>query len=193
MTDDNPPGTAPKTTENSPGALQSLSVAVMLDSTVKGLNVAKIANLVKSGVGFNSTRGDQLSVQAVPFDNSAQKQATLAANAAAKAAAAKASQAKLISLAKQGGLALLVLIALIWVWLGGRKRKKNAAEPNEDILPSYEDDDDLLSGPATPAQERHLRSVPDNGNLRHSLATVADNRPKDVARLLSDWLETKDR
>ena len=193
VTVDNALGTVTKTTENSPGALQSLSVAVMLDSTVKGLNVAKIANLVKSGVGFNSTRGDQLSVQAVPFDNSAQKQATLAANAAAKAAAAKASQAKLISLAKQGGLALLVLIALIWVWLGGRKRKKNAAEPNDDILPSYEDDDDLLSGPATPAQERHLRSVPDNGNLRHSLATVADNRPKDVARLLSDWLETKDR
>jgi len=190
---DNALGTVTKTTENSPGALQSLSVAVMLDSSVKGVNVAKISNLVKSGVGFSTTRGDQLSVQAVPFDNSAQKQATLAATAATKAAAAKASQDKMLSLAKQGGLALLVLIALLWVWLGGRKRKKHAAEPNDDILPFYDDEDEPGADRPASASDRHLRSVPDNGNLRHSLASVADNRPKDVARLLSDWLDTKEK
>jgi flagellar M-ring protein FliF len=191
---DNALGTVTKTTDNSPGALKSLSVAVMVDSSVKALNVAKISNLIKSGVGYNSARGDQLSVQAVAFDNSAAKAAAQSAKAAAKAAAAKASQDKMMSLAKQGGFGLLVLIALLWVWLGGRKRKKSAAEPNDDVLPFYDDDDELaITPPGEAGRDRHLRSVPDNGNLRHSLTAVADNRPKDVARLLSDWLDTKEK
>jgi flagellar M-ring protein FliF len=190
---DNALGTVTSTTENAPGAVKNLSVAVMLDSSVKNLNVGAISNLIKSGVGYTPSRGDQLSVQAVPFDNTASNAAAAAAKKAAKDAAAKASQAKLISLAKQGGLALLVLIALFWVWRGGRKRRQAPPEPNDDLFGL----DDDLPPSATEASETATAPAPPepvhNPNLRKSVVSVADNRPKDVARVLADWLEAKEK
>jgi flagellar M-ring protein FliF len=188
---DNALGTVTSTTDNSPGAVKNLSVAVMLDSSVKNLNVTAISNLIKSGVGYTPSRGDQLSVQAVPFDNTATNAAAAAAKKAAKDAAAKASQAHMISLAKQGGLALLVLIALFWVWRGGRKRRQADPEPNDDLFGL--DDDRPVGGAAEPAPAPRPQAVPETGNLRRSLVNVVDNRPKDVARVLADWLEAKEK
>jgi flagellar M-ring protein FliF len=189
-------GTLSQTVENAPGQLQNMHIAVMLDKSVKGLNVAAISNLVRNGVGFNAARGDSLSVQSVPFDNSAAKQASAAAAAAAKAAAADKAHKHLVSLIKQAGLGLLLVAFAIGIWLASRKRR---ARPT----PAPVDDENVLdlfdTAPAPPSddmQTARLATVSDledaAARRRAAVVAAADSRPRDVANALSGWLTTKE-
>ncbi len=187
-TQDNALGTQKQTTQNAPGQVKQLSIAVLLNGTTKTVNVPAIQSLVKSAAGFSSTRGDTMSVQAMPFNNSAQSQAQKAAAAAAKAAAAAASHAKMISLIKQGALIALVLAVVLGTWLAGRRRKKNPdPEPNDDFglfrepIDTYE--------PAHEAQQTVTATeVQEVAARRRALVSLAEEQPDDVARILSGWL-----
>lgn len=191
---DNALGTEKNTVQTSPGQLKNLHIAVALDSSAKNLNVGAISQLVRSGVGFNAARGDSLSVQAVPFNNSATTLATKTAATAAKAAAAQAAHDRLISLAKQGFLALLLAGIGIGTWLAARKRRARATTPADDDL-GITLVDDLLpqQDPTAIDQFAPVTDIQDAAARRRSLVTAADTRPADVAQALSGWLTTKER
>jgi flagellar M-ring protein FliF len=195
---DNALGTLSKTTENAPGQVQQQAIAVLVDKSVKNLNIAALTQLVKSGVGFNSTRGDTLSVQALPFDNSVQKAAAAQAAAATKAAAAKASQQKMASMIKQGALGILVVGFLVGVFLAGKRRKRAEPEPNDDLFGLDDRDYDYSGGSAAPMHAGEKSFSPAAADLKFSneqrrgLADVANHRPEEVARVLSTWLSAKE-
>lgn len=183
-------GTVSKTVENAPGQVQKLAIAVLVDKSAKNLNVPAITQLVRSGVGFNAGRGDTLSVQALAFDTSLQQAATQAANQAAKQAAASAASKHLAGLIKQGALAALVLALAIGTWLSSRRRRSRALppEPDDDLF-------DLDAPPPAPAPARLSPAAMDLNEVaarRQTLADVADNRPADVAHVLSSWLNVKE-
>ena len=69
-----------------PGAVKRLTVAVAVDAGVKAPPAAQLQSLIGNAVGFDSTRGDSLSVTTTPFNASS-------ANAAGKSAKAGASSA----------------------------------------------------------------------------------------------------
>ena len=185
-------GTISQTTQNAPGALQNLHIAVMLDKSVKGLNVPALTQLVQSGVGFNQPRGDTMSVQAVPFDNTAQKQAAAAAKQAAAATAAAKSHDAMMSLIKQGVLVAIILAVVIGTWLASRKRAKRGA-----VVPVDRDEDDLIDDltEIADAPTTHFEVAPqpsgagfEAAQQRKLLVAAADNRPADLAHVLSGWL-----
>jgi flagellar M-ring protein FliF len=180
-------GTLVKTVNTPPGQLQQLSVAVLLNKSVKGLNVPAITSLIKSGAGITSTRGDSLSVQAVAFNTSAAAAATKAAAAAQAAANSAASKAKLTSMIKQGALALLILGLAIGAWLASRKRKAAPPEPNDDVFGLDEPDE-----PQPQASAHPVNAGTATNPQRKVLTEVVDNRPADVARVLSGWLNAKE-
>jgi flagellar M-ring protein FliF len=184
--------TVSSTTESAPGSLKNLNIAVELDKSAKGLNVNAITQLVKAGVGFNATRGDTLSVQAVSFDNSAQTAAGASAKAAAKAAAAKAAHAQMMSYLKTGVLVLLILVIALSAWLSSRKRRKNGGD--DDHEPGIDFLDDMTGGAEASADRNPVTAADakDSVSVRRDLASVADNRPEDVARVLSAWLNSKE-
>ena len=62
-----------KSVNSAPGSLQQLSLAVAVNSSVKGVNVAEIKQLVSAAVGLQPSRGDSIQVAFVPFDQSAAK------------------------------------------------------------------------------------------------------------------------
>lgn len=186
-------GTVTQTTQNAPGQLQNLHIAVELDKTAKNLNVPAISQLVRSGVGYNAARGDSLSVQAVPFDNSAALAAAKSAKAAAAQSAAAASKAKLLSIAKQAALALLLIGIAVGTWLAARKRKQ-AEPPADDNVLGLDLIDDLGARDAeTPTEHVEVvNDIAEAANRRRALVTAADNRPKEVAQALSGWLNTRE-
>jgi flagellar M-ring protein FliF len=179
--EDNPLGTTTTVTANAPGTVRKLSVAVLLDSSVKNLNLAAINTLVKSATGLNSTRGDSLAIQALPFTKTATTPGT--ASAAAK------SGNKMSGLIKQGAVAGAVLIILLVVWLSSRRKRK--AEPEA----TYEDGGDLPIFPPEPAepavdpeQSALMSEMAEAAARRRAFVALAEEQPEDVARVLSGWL-----
>jgi flagellar M-ring protein FliF len=183
-------GTLETTTNNAPGQVKNLNVSVVLDRSAKNLNVPGISSAVKSFVGYNAPRGDQLSVTAMPFDNSAATLAQKAATAATKAAAAKASQAQMTSWIKQGVLVLLIAALIFGAILFSRRRNPPAAPVNDDVL-GLDEPDDRPSEQAAPTRLPN-KDISSLATQRRDLMHVAGERPQDVARVLSDWLNTKE-
>ena len=184
-------GTVQRVVQTAPGAVTNQGISVLVNKSAKGVNLAAITSLIKSGAGYNATRGDTLSVQAMPFSTSASKTAAAAAAAAAKAAAAQTSQQKLIAMAKEGLLGLIVLAVLIGTWLSSRRRRKAArnAVPNDDVLGL--DEIEYVA----PEPERPIAPVVDFQDVRarrRALEQLADEQPDDVARVLSGWLHTRE-
>ena len=186
-------GTQTNTTEVTPGGIGSQHIAVLLDKNAKNLNTAAVTSIVQSAAGYNATRGDTMSVQAVPFDNSAQQQAAKAAKSAAAGAAAAKSHAQLIGLIKQGAFALLLIGLVVGTWLASRKRRA-PADPQD----SWPEDETLSIMEPVPteaelaARRGAATEVQQAAERRRNLVRSADNRPAEVAHLLSGWLSTKD-
>lgn len=188
VTKDNALGTQVQSVDSAPGGVKQLAIAVLVNGTTKTVNVPAIQSLVRSGAGLNTTRGDTLSVQAMPFNNSASQQAQQAANAAAKAAAAKAAHEHMISLIKQGALAFLVLAIVLGTWLAGRKRKNSGDREPLEPIDTFLDESVHVPVAAQPDPVAMANEINEAAARRRALVTLADEQPDDVARVLSGWL-----
>jgi flagellar M-ring protein FliF len=171
-----------------PGKVQRMTVAVVLNSKTAGsLNTATASQLVSSALGLDPARGDAVNVSVLPFN-------TTAADAAKKALADQAGAertASYLSLAKQVGLALLVLIAVI-IFL--RRRKKRLQEEEEARIEATASD--LPEGYVLPqqgiggSQQLALAQEADlsRDRMRDEVSAMVDNQPDDVAAMLQGWL-----
>lgn len=118
------------------GALKRQSVSVAVNSTAAGgVNIQNLNALVSAAAGIDTTRGDVLSMQVVPFSTTAADQAK-SALAQQQADEAAKLQGQLLTTMIWAGAALLALIVTaVLLWL--RRRRMDAREPMElggDIL-----------------------------------------------------------
>ncbi|OIQ80790.1 flagellar M-ring protein [mine drainage metagenome] len=204
QTVNNAVGSIQEVRKGAPGAVKRLTVAVLLDSSTAGsLNTTQVSQLVANAVGLDTTRGDSIQVEAMPFD----KTAAAANQKALSAAASAASQASLFALIRKAALALLVLAILILALLSGRKTKRE--ELSADELAELEEARRILamgageSGPlaigvgpsmldAIPARtpdpmaERRLAT-------REDISELVEQQPEEVAQLLRGWLADRRR
>jgi flagellar M-ring protein FliF len=118
-----------ETRNAAPGAVKRLSVAVMLDSAVKGVNVTTLKQQVAAAAGIDTTRGDVIAVNTIPFDK---KQAEEAAKAL-KVAQGQQSMSQMIGLAKTLGAMIIVAIVLFLALRSARKRARSFSEQSFDI------------------------------------------------------------
>ena len=71
-TDNNAVDKTVETVESAPGALNRLTVSVVMDDAVAGsLNQQQIRDLVGNAVGLDTARGDAITVASMPFDTTA--------------------------------------------------------------------------------------------------------------------------
>jgi flagellar M-ring protein FliF len=102
------------------GTLKRLSVAVLVDDSVKARNASALRETLSAAAGLDNTRGDVISVQTVQFDNTASKSSN-------QAAAKAAFWNKISGYAKTGGLVVLALIAAFILWRKLKKARKSLA------------------------------------------------------------------
>ncbi len=172
-----------------PGTVERMTAAVVLNSDkANGLTTQTASALVSQALGLDTARGDTVTVSVLPFDTSA-------AEAAQKALDEQASAertAGYLNLAKQVGLALLVLIAVI-IFL--RRRKKKLQEEEEARIEATASDlpegyvmqqQGALGGnqQLALAQEADLS----RDRMRDEVSAMVDNQPDDVAAMLQGWL-----
>jgi flagellar M-ring protein FliF len=128
------------------GAINRQTVSVALDADAAGaLNLANIEGLVTTAAGINADRGDEVTVELVPF-NTAGAQDAAEALAAAQAAEEAARQAELIRTAIiTAGIVLLVIIALLVYARWSRRQNREPVDLGElqDFQPEIEAPQDL--------------------------------------------------
>ena len=190
-TDNNAVDKTTTTTQDAPGSIKRLTVSVVMDGTVAGnLNQQQVQSLIGNAVGLDTSRGDAITVAAMPFDTTAAQQAKAEVEAAKKAE----QQAQMWSLVKTGGIALGILLVILIVWLRSRRR----GEVEEEYEPLELSDDMLAELERLRVSSTRDEPVVDTAALeleaaerqrvRSEISTMVADKPDEVAAMLRGWL-----
>ena len=180
-------------TTSAPGAVERLSVAVILDDgAAPGVAPAQVQQLVMAAAGLDAARGDVVQVSRMAFDTTAAEAAT--AEFAQLEAGAKSQQRW--AFARTAGVLLVVGLLLLYALRTMRRDRRSPVE-----LPMLELEASQLSAleaeeaamlaaarrlalnpPAiAPEQARRLAVQAEVGEL-------VERQPEEVAQLLRGWL-----
>ena len=165
-------GQVNQTTQQAPGQIQRLSVAVLIDSSVKGISVSQVKALVAAAAGINAQRGDTVSVVRMPFagtQTTAKAQGSLIANA--------------MPMAKTALLAIALVVVVLLILRSGRRHGSDSGIAEDDeIYPAALPTAEFASlGMGAPAARARVAEVAD----------FIENRPDDVAKLLRVWMSAR--
>ncbi|HWT05704.1 MAG TPA: flagellar basal-body MS-ring/collar protein FliF [Xanthomonadales bacterium] len=187
---------------DAPGKLTRLSVAVLVNVpaaagtpananaaapyVVANADVQKIQHAIAAAAGIDPARGDQISVEAIPF---APERAALASGAA--------STTTVFGLPAVPFIALLVILAVAGAGSGFALLRRRMFRPSNEMptfdstlaeeLPSFEEHP-MLDG--TPSIAAPIRSAADltREQMIEYVTTVAQENPDNIAKLVKLWL-----
>jgi flagellar M-ring protein FliF len=189
---------------NAPGKVTRLSVAVLVNvpaasavATANGApvyavaaaDVRKIRNALSAAAGIDPARGDQISVEAIPFAPDA-----IAAGGGRLPIAAPTT---VFGLPAVPVVALLVIAGLVGAGFALRSLRRRTFRPTSELptfdstlaeeLPSFEEHP-MLDG--TPAIAAPIRSAADltREQMIEYVTTVAQENPDNIAKLVKLWL-----
>lgn len=190
-----------ETVERAPGAIERLSVAVLVDEgVVDAGRVGEIENLVGAAAGVNADRGDQLVVSRMPFDTSA-AEATQAELDALEAQQAREERMRLYTTIG----AVVVVLAVLGLAYRGFTKSRRREDPidlreeeefDEAEAASVFDDEDLIDDEEViedPLPELPVMPLPSEEDLLVArvgaqVAALVEEQPDEVALLLRTWL-----
>ena len=181
-----------KSVDSAPGALVRLSVAVVVDSSVKGVNATEVKQLVSAAAGLQASRGDSIQVAFVPFDQTAAKEAA----AQLKTQAAAKSQSALMGEARDGAVVLFVIGLFLFAM---RRITKTTRVPLAlpagyqplELEAAAEGFDEEATMALPPAREPQpaVASIPMQQEV-NQLGQMIEREPERIAAMLRTWLET---
>ncbi|HEX2072735.1 MAG TPA: flagellar basal-body MS-ring/collar protein FliF [Geodermatophilus sp.] len=189
-TSNNAVGKTVETVQGAPGAINRLTVSVVMDETVAGnLNQAQIEDLIGNAVGLDQARGDDITVASMAFDTTAADQA-----AAEMAEAREAErEEQLWSMARTGGIVLGIALLVLVVWLRSRRRGEveedyEPLELPEDVLAEL-DRIRIQSTRDEPADTRAMElEAAERQRVRGEISAMVTDKPDEVAAMLRGWL-----
>ncbi|WP_193509282.1 flagellar basal-body MS-ring/collar protein FliF [Cryobacterium sp. BB736] len=179
------------------GAITRQTVSVALnEAAASDLNITNISALVAAAAGINTDRGDEVTVEVVPF-NAAGAAAAAEALAAAEAEAAAERLTTLITtVAIVLGLAVLIVVAI--VLLSRRsQRERDAVEIGElkDMLYGPAQTVPLLGATPPPAELPAAPPAPDAGSdsarARAEIEALAERDPQRTAEFLRSLMDDR--
>ncbi len=190
---------------NAPGKVLSTSVAVLVDSSVQQTspsgsplpagaaayqltpaNVAQIRNAVVAAAGLNLAQGDQVSVEAIPFNPS------VTSPAVPTAVTTTVLGIPIWALVVVGGIAALAGIGFFAM----RARRRGFAPTTElpsfdtslaEELPPFEEHPILEGAPGIAAPIRSAADLTREQMIEY-VTTVAQENPDSIAKLVKLWL-----
>ncbi|WP_183094879.1 flagellar basal-body MS-ring/collar protein FliF [Nocardioides stalactiti] len=188
VTRDNPVGEVVEHRESAPGSVESLHLAIVLDTAASAsIDEELVQELVAAGVGITAEDGSSIEVTKMPFDRSAED---AAAKELAAAEAADARQQKndiLMAVALALGIALLVLLA----WWQAHRRAKKREKATTYVVEQLRADAAARTTSVAPSPAVAVLEAADDdesGALQDELAALVEKQPEDVAALLRGWL-----
>jgi flagellar M-ring protein FliF len=183
-TSNNAVGRTTETVEGAPGAINRLTVSVVMDqATAGGLNQQQIQDAVSNAVGLDTARGDAISVATMAFDTTAATQAA----AELKAAEEAARTAQLWSMVKTGGIALGIALLVLLVWLRSRRGREEYEELEDDGALDFEPlQVESIRDPLLDDRQAKLETAR-REQVRGEISEMVSERPDEVATMLRGW------
>jgi flagellar M-ring protein FliF len=157
-------------TRNSPGTVEKLSVAIVMDDgALTGGTppaIGEVEQLVTAALGLDEARGDTVAVSAVPFP-------------AAEKEEPAAAPTDMVDLAARIGAAVLLLVIVVILILMLRRRRKEV-----DVI------DITRETPATATLVGAQAALPEPtvATMKAEVAQLVAEQPEDIAVLLRSWL-----
>jgi flagellar M-ring protein FliF len=186
-----------KTVNSAPGALEQMSIAVVVNSSVKGVTQQQVTQLVSAAAGLQTSRGDTIQVAFVPFNQSAAKAQAAQVKAAASATSKDAMMSEI-----RGVLVVLAVLGLLVFSI--RRINKTTRVPM--ALPagyqpleleageSFNDDEELaLALAPSRAADARVEGFPPPAPIPAEVAQIGqmiEQEPERIAEMLRTWLET---
>lgn len=154
-----------------PGSIKRLTVAVLVDANVNKAQQDSITKTVSSAVGLNTTRGDAISVESIPFN-------TELADKQRKDELEYDQQQTYLTWLKYGS-GVLAIIIILFVMRNFQRRKQDQEELEAMTEPE----------PVPVAATKSISPKDQEKALqRESIEKLAKSKPADVAQLLKAWL-----
>jgi flagellar M-ring protein FliF len=165
-----------------PGQITRLSVAVLVDKSVPSSQVTSIREAVTAAAGVKQGR-DQVTVQAVAFDKSTQKQVD-------KEMAAAAKNELIGTVAKNAGAVVLLLGFLVVLRSIVTGIKVQA--PSAPMAVRVREPEPAMSAaqpaPTAAAQQAEQQIKQSGQQLSELPAEVTQSNPEELARLVRSWM-----
>lgn len=170
--------TVQETMVAAPGRVKRLSAAVVVnDYPGSQVDVQKIKDAVAAAIGYDESRGDQISVSSMAFDDSLQKKLD-AEEAQAKSAR---ERERMIIYATVAAILLLLLLALLIVFIVRRRRSAQR------LLEEEEEIDETFIPVGVLEQESEQQEYKDD--KQEQIRKLASEKPNDIAEILKLWLK----
>lgn len=181
-------------TVKSPGDVRRLTISVLVDGNIDANTQNTLSNIVGNAVGFDTKRGDSISVEGMPFDQTAEKNAQKALDDMKKAEQAAANQKLYIGLGIAGAV-LLVLLALL-----GRRiiKKRREARALRDELENTQNldvlvDDDGIVKEKPIFEPIDFESENEDTHMEKEIKKYASTKPEQVVDIVKAWLTNEER
>jgi flagellar M-ring protein FliF len=162
-----------------PGAVKRISTSVVVDSSVETVDEQAIQQLVAAAIGYVPDRGDEITVQTIPFDTSLQGDLD-AENPASEQP--KNNLYIYIGI----GLAILILLMGIFLFISRRRRNKNLAQQQVQVPLPVEQ---LADEPEVKKESPLLKDLKVKKDPAQELKDVAKQNPEEMAQIIKLWLK----
>lgn len=174
-----------------PGQVRKMSVSVVLDGNLSESAKASVNNIVAAACGYEQTRGDMISIEAMPFDNTVKNKVDeelKAMEANTLAEQRKQNLITYIGYPAAGLLALILLIILISKIRASFTRPAVLSGGNVDVV---------VNEPVTVNEVIRNPVILDEEEERVDLASeikkYANKKPDQVVEIVKSWLAEDER
>lgn len=180
-------------TIKAPGEVRRLTTSVVLDGNIDAATRNSVNNLVVSAVGFDTKRGDSISVEGIPFDT-ALKDSTQKDIDAMNKEAQKAKQMKLYKEIGAGAVALIVAIIAAIILI-----KKRKPQESEDEFLEPKGLDVIINDSVDEKKQEQLFKPIDfeeqneRIHMENEVRKYAKDKPDQVAEIIKAWIADDER
>lgn len=168
-----------ETVVKAPGSLVRLSASIVVNGNYPQSQLQQIKNVVAAAIGLNESRGDQIEVSDMAFDDSLQKEAGEAM--LAEKTGTEEKQRNLIIAAVVGGAA--VLLGLLAAYMIISRRRKEAAR-----IAAAQAERIRLEQEAQAREDEPVEIKQRARTRLDDIKDIATKQPEDVAEIIKIWL-----
>jgi flagellar M-ring protein FliF len=187
-------------TVKAPGEVKRMTVSVIIDGNLDDTEKTQIQNIVSAATGYDATRGDQINIEALPFNTDIQNQAQKDLQ---ELNADKSNQAKYKLYAIIGGSLLGLLLLFFIIRAIKRKKKKATGEIIEEQMTKPKPGINVVVGDKAAAanvvQSEPVSYQPvldendEKENVDTEIRDYANRKPDQVVEIIKTWLSDDER
>ncbi|AAK80120.1 flagellar M-ring protein FliF [Clostridium acetobutylicum] len=184
-------------TVKAPGDVRRLTISVIVDGKINGDTQSTLTNVVSNAVGYNQQRGDTISVEGLPFDNTAETEAKKALKEMQDAQNAANKQKMYMAIAIGAGVLALAIITFVVIMIRRRKQAADEEEFDEDLDSTQ--NLDVVVGDEIKKSKTKFAPIDFEGeedeqtHIEKEIKKYASTKPEQVVDIVKAWLTNEER